>query len=425
MFGVDGLAGLGAVLDGLVDADADAFADRESIKVLHRQLARLEAVTARASASFAASGEWGLDGARSASAWISGSCRLPKHVADSQVRLGRAMRVLPVTAEAWLAGEVSSSHVAALSAARRSGVEDDLARDEANLVGFAKRLSFKQFQQVVAYWSQAAAPDEADLDAEALEAKRRCNVSSTLGGMVRGDFDLDPIRGAIVDETMREIYDELFKADWAAARERLGREPTVEELGRTPQQRRADALVEMAIRARTVPAGGRRPRPLFSVYVDYESTMKRLCELANGTVIAPGQLVPWLSDADLERVVFGPKGRVIDVGRRSRFFTGALRRAVQLRDRECFHPLCDQPAEQCQVDHQQEFFEGGETTQGNGQPACGFHNRWKHKNKRGDPATRSGSKPGRKRKRRSDSQQGSSDAGSSSADGDSAPRPDA
>ena len=65
----------------------------------------------------------------------------------------------------------------------------------------------------------------------------------------------DPVNGTIVNVTLQAIEQELFEADWAEAKERLGRDPLVTELGRTPAQRRADAMVEMAIRARTAPAG--------------------------------------------------------------------------------------------------------------------------------------------------------------------------
>jgi hypothetical protein len=56
-------------------------------------------------------------------------------------------------------------------------------------------------------------------------------------------------------------------------------------------QRRADALVELAHRACTAPAGGRRPAPLVSVFVDHETLTGRLCELSRGTTITPGQLL--------------------------------------------------------------------------------------------------------------------------------------
>ncbi|MCA1683350.1 MAG: HNH endonuclease, partial [Actinobacteria bacterium] len=140
-----------------------------------------------------------------------------------------------------------------------------------------------------------------------------------------------------------------------------------------------DSLVEMARRAAAMPVGSRLPEPLFSVLVGYETFAGRTCELANATVVSPGSLVPWLDRAWVERVVFdGPK-RVQDVGVRTRMFTGATRRAVQLRDRECFHPYCDRVAEDCEIDHVRPWSEGGLTVEDNGRVACGFHNRERHR----------------------------------------------
>jgi hypothetical protein len=166
----------------------------------------------------------------------------------------------------------------------------------------------------------------------------------------------------------------LFEAEWAEARERLGREPTVRELEKTNFQRRADALVEMATRSQTAPSDGRRPKPLFSVLVDYELLRGRVCELAQGTVIAPGSLLPWLDEALIERVVFSPECRV-EVSATARLFSGATRRAIELRDRECTHPYCDVPASSCQADHIVPFAVNGPTTEENGRLMCGFHNR--------------------------------------------------
>ena len=78
-------------------------------------------------------------------------------------------------------------------------------------------------------------------------------------------------------------------------------------------------------------------------------------------------------------MVFDGPSRVIDVGVRQRLFSGPTRRAVQVRDRECFHDLCDIPAEQCDVDHVEPWAAGGATTTDNGWPACGFHNRARHR----------------------------------------------
>ena len=85
--------------------------------------------------------------------------------------------------------------------------------------------------------------------------------------------------------------------------------------------------------------------------------------------------VPWLAEAEVERAVWESPDRVRGVGARRRLFTGAGRRAVEVRDRECFSPCCDVPAEDCEVDHVVPFAEGGPTVAGNGRLACGFHNR--------------------------------------------------
>src|SRR3546814_13684331 len=79
----------------------------------------------------------------------------------------------------------------------------------------------------------------------------------------------------------------------------------------------------MAIRARTAPRDGRRPAPLFTVVIDYETLKGPVCELWNRTNITPGTAAKWLTAADVERIVFDGKSRVIDVGAQRRFFRGA------------------------------------------------------------------------------------------------------
>ena len=105
------------------------------------------------------------------------------------------------------------------------------------------------------------------------------------------------------------------------------------------------------------------------------------------TVVTPGTAAQHLAEADIERIVFDGPSRVIDVGATRRFFRGALRRAIEVRDRTCFHPFCDEVPERPEVDHIHEASKGGETTQVNGRYGCRFHNLWayRHPNKDSDP----------------------------------------
>jgi hypothetical protein len=85
-----------------------------------------------------------------------------------------------------------------------------------------------------------------------------------------------------------------------------------------------------------------------------------------------------LSEADIERVVFDSPSRVIDVGRKRRFYRGGLRRAIQVRDRVCFHPTCDDVPEREEIDHREPAAHGGATSQANGRVGCRFHNNHRH-----------------------------------------------
>ena len=96
-------------------------------------------------------------------------------------------------------------------------------------------------------------------------------------------------------------------------------------------------------------------------------------------MVSPGPPTGWLGEAWVERVVFDGPDRVKNLGVRRRVFTGATRRAVELRDRECFHELCDLPAERCQIDHVVPYAAGGLTVDTNGRAACGYHNRLRHR----------------------------------------------
>jgi hypothetical protein len=372
-------ADLAGVVDAVCNADPTALADGEAIVALHRQLDRLEAATTRASAAFDAERRWDADGARSAAAWMAVRCNHPVRSARQRVRLGRELRHMAAVEKAWLAGDIGVAHVASLARARTPVTEACFARDEEQLVFHAVNHTYRGFVRALAYWSQLADPDGVENAAEAAHEARRLHLSQSFEGQWFLDGVLDPIAGAIVAKALKKIEAELFEHDWSEARDRVGDGVCMAGLARSPAQRRGDALVGMARRATAMKPGSRLPAPLFTVLVGYETFVGRTCELANGTVVNPGSLVPWLNEAWVERVVFDSPSRVIDVGMRRRLFDGATRRAVEVRDRECFHELCDIPADDCQIDHIEPWADGGLTVEANGRAACGAHNRSRHR----------------------------------------------
>src|SRR4051812_41993271 len=101
------LGKLMTALDALCGEDPARLSDRDTITALYRQLARLEAVTTRASAAFDAGRGWEADRARSAASWIATKTHVPKAQALRRVYLGRELRLMDVVEKAWLDGDIS------------------------------------------------------------------------------------------------------------------------------------------------------------------------------------------------------------------------------------------------------------------------------------------------------------------------------
>jgi hypothetical protein len=380
---MDGIALLRQAADTLAELDPDALSDEELGETLiewRRQEARLTASKARVTAAFDVRGSYRADGSKTAAAWLARHTNGSLGELRAATRLARRLRHMPATQEALESGEISERHaevLAGLYGSPRKPVADRFAAAEQRLVEYAKTLGFDEFVAMVKYWEAVVDEDGVEEKAQWDHESRHLNLSQTYGGNYRLDGQLDPIGGTEVAEELRRIYQELWKADWAAAKAIHGDDTTDEHLARNPRQRRADALAEMARRSAATPADAQTPRPLLVVHLGDES-LRRMCELASGKVIAPGLLVPLLGEAEIQRIVYaGKPRRITELGTRTRFFSGPLREAILLRDRRCVEPGCDVPADQCDVDHLVPHSKGGPTTQSNGGARCGSHNRHK------------------------------------------------
>ena len=208
----DTLDDLNDVLDRLVEADPRAFGDADSVVALPRQLARLEAVATRGTAAFDRSRAWEAERARSAAAWLAARCAVPEATARTRVRVGRALRQLPVAEAAWLAGDIGACSVELLARARNQTTAARLAEDEADLVDLARTASPRTFARAVAYWRSRADADGVEDEARALVDARRVHLSSSFEGTWFLDGVLDPVGGEIVASALARVDDELFRS---------------------------------------------------------------------------------------------------------------------------------------------------------------------------------------------------------------------
>ncbi|HUU61083.1 MAG TPA: DUF222 domain-containing protein, partial [Acidimicrobiia bacterium] len=219
------------------------------------------------------------------------------------------------------------------------------------------------------HWRRLADPDGALADAEQAFGRRRLHLSASWAGMVRLDGDLDPESGAVVMTALGSL------AEPAAL------DP---EDGRSPAQRRADALTEICRRhldsADRPRLGGERPH--LQVTVDVATLAGRgeqLVDLDTGPITL--EAVRRLAcDATVSRILFREGSEPLEIGRAGRVVPASLRRALNARDGGCTHPGCDIPARWCDAHHLVHWAQGGKTEPANLRLLCRRHHRLAHDN---------------------------------------------
>ena len=369
---------------GAIDPRSLTDAELDDVVVgLQRTQSALAAVAAALTGEWDRRRVWAADGSRSAVAHLAHRADIPCAVVACDVTRARRLQTMPLTEAAFAAGEITADRVDVLGRANVVELRRQFSRDEHILVAAARDCSSDDFERVVRKWKDQA---EDELGRDPVERRwrdRRFSVVTTFGGSIDLCGHGPALEGSIIQGEVERLEHQLYEDDLAKARAEHGDDVPLDKLPRDAQQRRFDALTLMATRSRSLPDDVPLARLLVTVVIDHPR-MKDLCRIEQNLLdINPRELLRFADDFDIERVVFGPAGQVIDVGRRTRVFRGALRRAIQVRDLHCqVHPACRVPAARCEVDHIVEYEDGGETTQENGTLACGPHNRWKHAEKR-------------------------------------------
>jgi hypothetical protein len=102
------------------------------------------------------------------------------------------------------------------------------------------------------------------------------------------------------------------------------------------------------------------------------------CETPQGHQVDADDMIAAALVGRVRRVVLDGAGRVVDLGRRQRLFTGAAAAALRLSGRRCIWPGCSVEAAHTQCDHIDPWAAArGPTSPTNGALLCGHHNRFK------------------------------------------------
>jgi hypothetical protein len=141
---------------------------------------------------------------------------------------------------------------------------------------------------------------------------------------------------------------------------------------RTPEQRRADALVAVCM-------GDARPRVVVSTQFDVLQQELTGGTVDNGDRVTPDTVRRLACYADLIPVVLNTFSVPLDLGRAHRLVSGPLRTALEARDRGCCFPGCDRPSRWTQAHHVVHWSLGGPTCLDNLLLLCAFHHGEVHK----------------------------------------------
>ncbi|TFV51816.1 HNH endonuclease signature motif containing protein [Blastococcus sp. TF02A_35] len=311
------------------------------------------------------------DGAVSMKAWLRGSCRMAPEQATATVSTGRRLEQLPETAAAFADGAISAAHARVITKALTPGriakaaeAGIDLGETDAILAGLARATAPHETARGVKAWVAGVDPD-GSLD-DAADVRRRFTMATGMDGRVYLRGELDAAGG----ECLHTALGALMNGDRPAG-----------DL-RSHAERQGDALVALA---RGALDGGSLPavrgeRPHVRVTIDWFA----LCAergapgVSGGSLGWAGPINPETArrlacDASVVRIITGPNGLPLDVGRAQRTASAAIRRAIELRDGHCVFAGCDAPPEWCDVHHVVHWAHGGPTSCDNGALLCERH----------------------------------------------------
>src|SRR5712664_590271 len=266
------------------------------------------------------SGDHLVDGNITAASWISRTCGMSVMSAADRLCVGEQLESLPKVAEALSRGEIGYQSASVICHLRDKLGEKRDGLDEEQWIGFAREYSVKDLRWLSAHTRYALDPDGFERDTEESYEERFIHISE-MNGMYHLSGVIDPEGGA----ALKSAVDALAK--------RLGQDD-----GRTPKQRRADALTEIVYKALDEGKLPRRNgvRPHITVTTTLEGLKAEVgaaaSELESGMPISSKTVQRLACDGTLCRVLKADSV-VVDVGRATRAISPAQRRALKARYR--------------------------------------------------------------------------------------------
>ncbi len=361
----------------LLDPSTLSHAGRVDLLVaLERQAAWLAAMQQRVLAAMAADPAAAADDVdRTGEGWVredvACALRLSGLTATRRIAVAQTLAErLPATLELLGRGEISYLHAAGLAEAVYPLDGEQTTKVEARVLPRAGEQTLGEFRRAVrrAVASVAASTVEQQR-AQAMSERRVC-VTPRDDGMAEL-WALLPAEGATAISAAVDALASVTSAD----------DP------RSADQRRADALVDLAVAALHDPllpkAQGMRPAVQVTVALSTLLGVDEQPGELTGHGPIPASVARRLAADETgtwRRLVTDPvSGQLIDYGHTTYRPPKDLAEFVIARDHVCVFPTCARPARRCHLDHRIPFDKGGSTSSENVAALCERHHVGKHK----------------------------------------------
>ena len=340
---------------------------------------------------------WNCDGTmRSCAHWLNWQCGIALGAAREKVRVARCLQQLPLIDASFASGQISYSKVRAMSRVATPENEDFLLM-------IAQHGTASHVEKVVAKYKSVQTTDE-DAQEREQENERKLVYFQDQDDMWVIHAKLPPEAGALVVKAIEAVatpaqlekQQQLQEPQKSVSAETFSAAIEEEEPTRFQdllQHTRADALVAMAEHFLTTAKQNPRFQGLkgsercqIMLHVDINTLREhgqvashahQHCHMDDKHWISPKTARRLSCDASLVTVLEDEKGRVLNIGRRTRTVPASITRALNIRDKTCRVPGC---CESRYVDahHIEHWADGGETSLDNLVTLCRAHHRQLH-----------------------------------------------
>ena len=304
---------------------------------------------------------WNDHGAKSIEDWVAWRCGVTLGDARHHVRIARRLRELPEISAAFKRGELSYGQMRAIVPVATAEIEE-------TLLTMARYTTATQLQRLARAYKSCLDRIELELTNERHGGRKLAYHFDDDGFLVLSG-KLEPDQGALLVAALEAAEESLS----AEVPDDPAAEPT------TYEQRRADALIEVARAALAAPDDARAAVPSAVIHVDVPALIDGSggrCELAEGPAIASETARRLTCDAEIQALYEGD-GEVRDVGRKRRTVPPRMRKALEQRDVTCVFPGCDRK-KFCHGHHIVHWTHRGKTELVNLALLCPFHHRLVH-----------------------------------------------